>query len=456
MSENKWFGTDGVRGVVGEFPMVADFATSLGKAMAKLICTKYKKVAIARDTRESGKMLEKALSDGLISGGVDVLLLGIMPTPAVTSLVSELNVDMAVMITASHNPNQYNGIKLIANTGDKLADNITARLERFIEKETVEEKNVNIGKIFEDNQVLEKYLKKVKTAVVKEKALVGMKIVVDCANGCFSNILPKVFESLGAEVIVLACSPNGENINSDSGTEHTENMCEKVVDVNADMGIAVDGDGDRIIICDNLGKRIDGDQIIAFLATYYKQHKYLLSDTVVATIVSNPALDIYLANNGIKCVRSIVGERYVIDEMKNVKANIGGEESGHIVISDYAKTGDALIAGLIFAQGVWEQKQKISNLFPLFKPIIRKRIDIKFINKNKMMKAFENDELKQKIGKWKNIIKNDSMVLVRKSGTEPKIQVWVWNDDEDLALNAVQDISAVLEKTEGFESCRKF
>ena len=453
MSDNKLFGTDGVRGVANVYPMTVDFAVRLGKAVAKLVCVKHKKVAIAKDTRISSDMLEAALAAGFMSQGVDVVLLGIIPTPAVTKMVASLEVDMAVMITASHNPYQDNGIKLITSDGDKFSDEITVKIEQTIEKDDFVSSSEKIGCISYYN-LLEEYKKNALSVIEGDKPLAGMKVVLDCANGCFSAILPEVFIAYGAEVMALSKEPNGFNINFNCGSQHTENMCNKVVELGADIGIAVDGDGDRIIVCDEKGKVLNGDQIIAFLGQYLKQQNKLKADTVVATIVSNPALDNFLQKNGINCIRSAVGERYVIDEMKKIGANIGGEESGHIVVSDFAKTGDAMMAGLLLASGIWNSKCKMSEIFPLFEPMTKKRVDTKFATKQLMNEAFNNPIFKEMVIKGEEKLIDKGKLLIRKSGTEPKIQVWVWNDDGEQALAIAQEISDVLQNMEGYETSR--
>lgn len=450
MAKNKWFGTDGVRGVANVFPMTVDFVMKLGIASGNLICQTHKKVAIAKDTRISADMLEASLVAGFTSQGVDVILLGVMPTPALTTLVASLNVDMAVMITASHNPYQDNGIKLITAEGDKFSDDITAKIEMAIEMDNFEFNPEKVGKVYSEN-LIEDYKKIAINMMQNTAGIRGMKVVLDCANGCFSGILPKVFEACGADVIALSEHPNGVNINLNCGSQHTENMCAKVREIGADIGIAVDGDGDRIIICDEKGQRLDGDQIIAFLGLYFKQKNKLKADTVVATIVSNPAMDKFLTEKGITCVRSAVGERYVIEEMKKIGANIGGEESGHMVVADYAKTGDAMMTALVVAQGVWETKQKMSQIFPLFKPMTKKRIDAKFSSKEEMMSAFESMEFKQAITEGEKEISGYGKVLIRKSGTEPKVQVWVWSEDGSKAEQTALNISSILEKMSGFE-----
>lgn len=317
---NKLFGTDGVRGVANVYPMTADFAMKLAMAAGKLVCTANRRAAIARDTRISGDMLEAAMIAGFTSQGVDVVRLGVLPTPAATLLTPSLGVDMTVMITASHNPYYDNGIKLIAASGDKFGDDVTARLEAAVVDGEFSFDKEKLGCVSEDKTAAERYKEIALGMGGKELPLQGLKVVLDCANGCFSEIMPEVFAKLGADVTALSCMPDGTNINRDCGSQHIDAMTAKVRDCGAMLGIAADGDGDRIIICDEKGNRVDGDQIIAFLGKYYKEHNRLKADTVVATIVSNPALDRFLEGIGVKCVRSAVGERYVIEEMKNAAA----------------------------------------------------------------------------------------------------------------------------------------
>ena len=296
------------------------------------------------------------------------------------------------------------------------------------------------------------YVDKALKAANGETPLKGLRVVLDCANGVFSKILPEVFKSLGAGIIVIGNEPNGKNINLNCGSQHTEKMIETVKNAHAQLGIAVDGDGDRIIVCDEQGNRLDGDQIIAFLGKCLKEEGKLRGNTVVATIVSNPALDRFLNGCGIQCVRSAVGERYVIEEMKKHGANVGGEESGHMVLSDYGKTGDAMTAALVLAQGLLKSGKKMSELFPLFEPMLRLRADSKFATKEAMLAAFELPEFQAAIHQAEQTVAGKGKVLVRKSGTEPKIQVWVWSDDRNLAEKVNDEVSSVLEKAAGFET----
>lgn len=454
MAKNKWFGTDGVRGVANVFPITADFAQRLGQAAGQAVCYKQRRVAIAKDTRVSSDMLEAALASGFMAQGVDVVLLGVLPTPALTTLTPSLGVDMAVMITASHNPYQDNGIKLIAADGSKFSDDVTAELEALVEKNDFAADCSKIGRCYEDKTLIEAY-EKIALSAAEPQALDGMKIVLDCANGCFSEILPAVFAKLGANIIVLSNTPDGFNINRDCGSQHTEAMCAKVVETGARLGVAVDGDGDRIIICDEQGKRLDGDQIIAYLGQYFHAKGRLKNNTVVATIVSNPALDRFLSELGVRCARSAVGERYVIEEMTKAGSNIGGEESGHMVVADYSKTGDAMMAALVVAMGVKESGRKVSEIFPLYTPMPRCRTDAKFATKEQMLTAFESEAFQAAIRAGEQKMSGRGRVLIRKSGTEPKIQVWVWSDDAVRAEEMSREIASGLAQCPGFEAFKK-
>ena len=451
---NKLFGTDGVRGVANVYPMTAEFALKLGLAAGELICTERRRVAIGRDTRGSGEMLETALCAGFISQGVDVIKMGILPTPALTTLTPDLGVDMAVMITASHNPAQDNGIKLIAADGDKFSDEVTGKLEAFITQDQFNLSSDKFGKVSDDIDSVSHYISKAMSVAQGEVPLKGLRVVIDCANGVFSEIMPKVFVKLGAGVIAIGNHPDGSNINKDCGSQHIEKMVEMVKNSKAHLGIAVDGDGDRIIICDENGQCLDGDQVIAYLGKYFKENNKLKGNAVVATIVSNPALDRYLKTIGVNCIRSAVGERFVIEEMRKAGCNVGGEESGHMVLSDYAKTGDSMIAGLVIAMGLLQSGKKMSEIFPLFTPMLKNRVDTKFASKEAMLKAFEQADFQNAVQAAEEEIEGKGRILVRKSGTEPKIQVWVWGDDETLVNEINRKMSSVLENAEGYDSCK--
>lgn len=448
----KLFGTDGVRGVANVYPMTAEFALKLGMAAGQLVCTGKRRAAIARDTRISGEMLEAALCAGFMSAGVDVVKLGVIPTPALTLLTPGLDVDMAVMITASHNPYRDNGIKLINAAGDKFSDAETAEIEALIEGNEFNLKPEQVGTAGEVPDAIALYIDRALNMFAENSPLKGLRVVLDCANGAFSQIMPGVFKNLGAGVITLSAMPDGKNINEKCGSQHIENMVETVKNAKAHLGIACDGDGDRIIVCDEQGNRLDGDQIIAYLGKCLKDEGRLTGNTVVATILSNPALDLFLAAQGINCIRSAVGERYVIEEMKKAGANVGGEESGHMVLSDYGKTGDALMAGLTLAHGLLISGKKMSDIFPLFTPMFKKRVDTRFQTKEEMLAAFELPEFKNAVSAAECKMEGKGRVLVRKSGTEPKIQVWVWGEDEAFAAEVNNSVASVLAKANGYDS----
>lgn len=438
---NKLFGTDGVRGVANEFPMTAEFAFRLAQTLSHLICTQKKRVAIGKDTRVSADMLESALIAGFTSMGVNVIKMGVVPTPLLTAEVGSLNADMAVMITASHNPYHDNGIKLVNNSGDKFSDEKTAELEKLLTSDMVFTQNKeNIGRVFEDEKSIPAYMANARSIAPNTNALKGLRVVLDCANGAFSKIMPQIFKDLGTGVITLADAPDGYNINKDCGSQHTEKMQQVVTDSHAHLGIAVDGDGDRIIICDENGTRIEGDQIIAFLATYFKHENMLKGNAVVATVWSNLGLEKYLHTLGIDYYRSAVGERYVIEKMRQTGANVGGEESGHMVLSDYAKTGDALLTGLIISLGLLKSGKKMSEIFPLFAKCPCQISNLRFKSPEDVNTAFASSIVQQIIADSEQKIKSSGSIIVRKSGTEPMIKVRVEAEDKQL----VEEISAAI------------
>lgn len=441
MVKNKWFGTDGVRGVANVFPITADFAMKLAMAAAEKICNKKHKVAIARDTRISGQMLESALSAGFAAKGVDVLLLGVIPTPAVTTLTPDLDVDMSVMITASHNPYKDNGIKLIAADGHKFADDLTAEIEALIEKGEFIFDSDKIGTIKEDNLALEKYESIALSMVKDESPLQGLKIVVDCANGCFAKIMPKLFSEMGADVVKLGCDPDGFNINRDCGSQHVESMLAKVKEVKADFGVAVDGDGDRIKVCNEKGELIKSEQLIAFLAKYLQESGELKSRPVVSTVLSNTGLEKFVLNDlGLKYYSTPVGERHVVEKMRQEDGAVGGEESGHIVLSDYSRSGDAMMVALVLARGLNFYKKKMSEIFPIFEfePLVFE--NPRFESREQVRSIVANKELQEVLAQCQKLLQGVGRAVIHPSGTEPLIRVWVCGKNENL----VHDISKVL------------
>lgn len=444
---NKLFGTDGIRGVANQNPMTAQTAFRLAQVLSRLVCTDKKRAAIGKDTRVSGDMFEAAMIAGFTSMGVDVVSLGVVPTPLLTWATKSLNVDVAVMITASHNPYHDNGIKVINADGDKFDDTQTAEIEKLLLSDQAFTPSKDaVGKVVEAPFGLEKYEENAREIAPNYNALRGLRVVLDCANGAFSEIMPQVFKDLGAGIITLAHQPDGYNINQDCGSQHTENMQKVVVESHAQLGIAVDGDGDRIIICDENGKRIDGDQIIAYLATYLKEEGLLKGNAAVATIWSNLGLEKYLNSIGIDFYRTAVGERYVIEKMKEIGSNVGGEESGHMVLSDYAKTGDAMLTGLVISLGLMKSGKKMSEIFPLFEKCPCLITNVRFGSMDQAAAALTNDDVQTAIEAAKAGIKGNGSVIVRKSGTEPVVKIRVEGEDEALVRNISDVLVAQVEK----------
>lgn len=420
---DKLFGTDGIRGIANIYPLTPDFCLKLAYILAQKICLKNKRVAIARDTRISGDMLFSALTAGFNSQGVDVLDFGIIPTPLCTTLTPKSGVDMSIMITASHNPYQDNGLKLITADGNKFSDSDTKLLEDALAQDfCFNYDKEKIGKIIKTSAGLDSYFPTIKK-LTEADSLKGMKIVLDSANGAFSQILPEVFKFLGAKIISLSHSPNGKNINENCGSQHTENLCKTVVENCYDLGVAVDGDGDRIIICDEKGNRLNGDQIIAFLAQYLSKHGLLKNNAVVATIYSNLGLGEYVKSLGLDFYATPVGERYVIEKMQQIGGNLGGEESGHMVLSDYSLTGDAMLTAIVVCLGIKELGKKTSEIFPIFEAFPTIAHNLRFADKNQVEKIMENSEVQQAIANAKKILENSGSLIVRKSGTEPVIRL---------------------------------
>lgn len=443
---DKLFGTDGIRGIANTYPLTPDFCLKLAIVLSENICTEHKAVIIARDTRVSGQMLYNSLCAGFLSRGIKVLNMGIVPTPLCTTLTPKYNVDMSIMITASHNPYRDNGLKLIDSQGDKFSDEQTALIEKLMQEPLVENKNhEDIGTIEDIIEPQKEYGIQVKK-IAKADSLQGMKIAVDAANGSFAKIIAPIFKQLGATVISLGDTPNGYNINENCGSQHTETLSQTVVENRFDLGVAVDGDGDRIIICDENGKRLDGDQIIAYLGTYLHNHGLLKGNAVVSTVYSNLGLGKYIRSLGLEHHASAVGERYVIEKMRETGSNLGGEESGHMVISDYARTGDALYAAIIVCIGIKESGKKVSEIFPVFKPFPSEARNLRFDNKEIIEKIMSAEEVKQTIADIANRLQGHGIILVRKSGTEPVIRLKIEDESETVAKTEMNLLEECIKK----------
>lgn len=423
----KYFGTDGIRGTVNKFPMTAEVALKVGMAIgAKFIDGNHRhRVVIGKDTRLSGYVIEPALTAGLAAVGMDVFLVGPVPTPAVSMLTRSIRADIGIMISASHNPYFDNGIKIFNRDGHKLSDEIEREIEALIEGEITPHlaKAENLGRVKRLDDASNRYIEFVKNSFPKDKNLNGLKIVVDCANGAAYKIAPQIFWELGAEVIEIGTEPNGFNINEKCGSTHPQALCAKVLEEKADIGIALDGDADRLLVVDEKGNAIDGDKLIALIAEKLHADGNLKNDTVVITQMSNLALENYLSYIGVSTIRAQVGDRYVLEEMRKHRCNFGGEQSGHIVLSDYSTTGDGLIAALQVLAALCDSKKPASellNLFELF-PQILKNIKFDADKKNPLAEKSVQDFIKIKEAE----ITKNGRILVRKSGTENLIRVMV-------------------------------
>lgn len=456
---NKLFGTDGIRGVANVYPMNVDFAFDLAKILSNIVCLDKKTVAIGKDTRISGDMLEAALCAGFMANGVSVITLGVVPTPLITLKAKQLNVDMALMITASHNPYHDNGIKLIDCNGNKFSDEFYAQIEGLLEQENNKNNNSSktnnnkpnqspspLGRILKNENIIEDYIQSMREIAPSYKALEGLRIALDCANGAYYTILPQTFKDLGADVIAINNQPNGYNINEKCGSQHPEQLAETVKKSQAHFGIAVDGDGDRVILVDNNGAVIDGDQLLCFLAQYLKKHNKLSENTVISTEWSNLGLGKYLSLQGINHYKSKVGERYVIDLMKEKNSSLGGELVGHIVLSDYAVSGDALATAIVLALAYLEDGRKMSDIFPLFTPYPCVIENIRFSCKEYMIESVEHADVKKALVEAREQLGADCNLIARKSGTEPVIKLRVEGTDGTLVKHLAEKLKNLILK----------
>ena len=437
--KNKYFGTDGIRGIVNKGNITGEKFFKFGLASGTYFKNqkKNKQIAIiAKDTRLSGYTLEPALVSGLVSGGMHVFTLGPLPTNGLAMLTKSMKANMGIMITASHNPYQDNGLKLFGPDGMKLSDNIEKKIEKLIDtkntKQLSDPKLLGRVKRLEDGN--DKYIKIIKSNFPSNFHLKGLKIVLDCANGAGYKAAPKLLKDLGAKVITIGTNPNGLNINKKCGSTYPSKIKLAVKKFKAHVGISFDGDADRIIMCDEKGKIIDGDQIIAMLARRWKSKK-ILKGGVIGTLMSNYGLEKFLKNEKIKFFRSKVGDRYVKEKMKKLNFNLGGEQSGHIILGNFATTGDGLLVALEVLFSL-RKKKKASKLLNVFKPVPQILENISVKNKNiilslKCKKATKEAEL---------LMGNNGRVLVRKSGTEQKIRIMAESHDMKLILKCINII----------------
>ncbi|MFN3992760.1 MAG: phosphoglucosamine mutase [Tabrizicola flagellatus] len=441
----KLFGTDGVRGRANSWPMTAELALKLGAAAGRYFRrdgSGAHRVVIGKDTRLSGYMLENALTAGFCSTGMNVLLLGPMPTPAVGFLTKSMRADVGVMISASHNPHQDNGIKFFGPDGFKLSDAAEAEIEAMIEGEIAPAKPENIGRAKRIDDGRGRYEEFVKTSFPTGLRLDGLKVVVDCANGAAYRTAPEVLWELGAEVIPIGTAPNGTNINDRCGSTHTDTAAEAVVAHGAHVGLALDGDADRIMILDETGRVADGDQIMALLAARWADEGRLQGGALVATVMSNLGLERFLAARGLRLERTAVGDRYVVERMREGGFNLGGEQSGHIVMTDYATTGDGLVAGLQFLAEMVRTGRRASELTRSFETVPQLLKNVRF---SAGARPLEVASVRQVIEGAERRIEGRGRILIRKSGTEPLIRVMAECEDEALLVAVVDEIVGAVE-----------
>ena len=445
MIKRKYFGTDGVRGLANAFPMTPDIALKLGAAAGRHFRKDQKqhRVVIGKDTRRSSYMFENALTAGFTSTGMDVYLLGPVPTPAVGVLTRSMRADVGVMISASHNSYLDNGIKFFGPEGFKLSDKVELEIEKLLDDEIEYAASENIGMAKRIDDALGRYMEFAKSAFPRKKLLNGLKVVVDCANGAAYKAAPIVLWELGAEVISIGVNPDGYNINKDCGSTHPQNAAKAVLEHNADVGICLDGDADRLILIDNKGKIADGDQLMGLIASQWSSKGKLANNTLVATVMSNMGLERYLNTLDIKLLRTNVGDRYVVEAMRKFGYNLGGEQSGHIVMTDYATTGDGLMAALQFLNTLVESKCTSSELIKVFEPMPQLLRNVRLNNSE----SLDNLKVKESIKAGEDAFGDIGRILIRKSGTEPLLRVMGECEDPKLLKavigNIVETVDAI-------------
>lgn len=436
----RYFGTDGIRGLSNTHPMTSEVALKVGMAAGKLFQTgsHRHRVVIGKDTRLSGYMLEAALMSGFTSVGVDVFLLGPMPTPAVAMLTRSLRADIGVMISASHNKYEDNGIKLFDPDGYKLSDEMEQEIERLIETDSrlMLAPADGIGRAQRVESAQERYIEFAKRTLPKNLKLTGIRIVIDCANGAAYKVAPEALWELGAEVIKIGVEPNGRNINDKCGSTAPELLVQKVKEFRADIGIALDGDADRVVIVDEKGQIVDGDQLMAVIAESWHRRGKLAAGGVVATVMSNLGLERYLNSQGLGLVRTPVGDRYVVEHMRKHGYNVGGEQSGHIVLSDFTTTGDGLVSALQVLACVVATGKPVSHVCARFTPLPQVLKNVRYSNG----KPLEDKRVRKAIEGAKQKLGEKGRIVIRPSGTEPVIRVMAEGDDEMLVNAVVGDI----------------
>lgn len=442
----KYFGTDGIRGQANSWPMDAETALRVGMAAGRVYTRgdHLHRVVIGKDTRLSGYMVESALVAGFLAVGMNVFQFGPLPTPAVAMLTRSLRADLGVMISASHNPFQDNGIKLFGPDGYKLSDAEELEIERLMADPMAEgaasADRLGRAKRIEDAQA--RYIEFVKRSFPKDLRLDGLRVVIDCANGAAYRVAPAALWELGAEVISIGVEPNGFNINDKCGSTSPEAVSQKVRDLRADVGIALDGDADRVVLIDEKGQVVDGDQFLGLIARYWLDEGRLRGNGIVTTVMSNLGLERYLTSLGLSMARTQVGDRYVVEHMRESGMNVGGEKSGHIVLSDFGTTGDGLVAALQMLAVAVAEGRPISEICSVFEPVPQILRNVRY---KRGTKPLEQSNVKAVIEDGTKTLAKCGRLVIRPSGTEPVIRVMAEGDDERLVAGVVADISAALE-----------
>ena len=444
----KYFGTDGIRGTVGQHPITADFMLKLGYAAGKVLThnTKVKKrVLIGKDTRVSGYMFESALEAGLIAAGVNVDMLGPMPTPAIAYLTRAFRASAGIVISASHNPVADNGIKFFSADGFKLDDDIELEIEALIDQPLITNDSFTLGKARRISDATGRYVEFCKGSLPSQFNLAGFKIVLDCANGATYNAAPKGFKELGAHTITMATEPNGFNINDKCGSTYMEGLCARVVEENADFGIALDGDGDRVLFSDANGEIVDGDELIYIIAQHRSQSGQGCNG-VAGTLMSNLGLELALKDLNIPFLRTKVGDRYVVEALKDNDWNLGGEASGHVLCSDLNTTGDGIVAALQVIRAISDSGKPLADLKLGMSKFPQTMINVRLAKK---VDITENNAINAAVAEAEQKLAGRGRILLRPSGTEPLIRVMAEGDDQALVEQQVKAIAKIVEQQVG-------
>ena len=438
----KYFGTDGIRGIAGE-SLTADLSFKVGKALGKLLTEKkdHPKVVIGRDTRISCDMIEHALTAGLTSTGVNVMTVGIIPTPAIAYLTKTIETDSGIMISASHNPYQDNGIKIFGPDGFKLTDEQELEIESLIDN-SEQIKNASfekIGKVYGGNELTQKYIQHIKQSITGD--LSDIKIALDCANGATTGVAPFIFGDLEADIETIGCQPNGVNINDNVGSTKIETISEFVKENNVDVGFAFDGDGDRVLAVDSKGNIVDGDKIMFILAKHLKEQGELKDNMVVSTVMSNIGFYKAIEENGLQSVKTAVGDRYVVEEMRKNDYSLGGEQSGHIVLMNYATTGDGILTAVKLANIIKTSGKSLEELASEVNIYPQKLVNIKVIDKKT---AMEDSDILAECEKVEKELEGNGRILLRASGTENLIRVMVEASSDELTDKYCEQVAKIV------------